>query len=458
MRGFGVWIAGGLIACAPAPRITTARLSVAQLPSCELGSGQQLSLRATGDFPAQSKGLGGLGKGAEVALDTLPLSTQWLALEAEQGMAHAGGLVALPGGQDLDRSVLMLPLGRSCPLGDPLARAPTGAAVAALADGSLLIAGGEDENGAATTNAVVLPAGSALVQQVPGGMLLSRADATATRVDTGVVVVGGGPDGTTFEVYDAELGRFDRGRSGHLASGPRRAHGAVRLLDGRVLVVGGQTEVSGEALGTAELIDPIAGKAEVVESTLNFARVAPSLLVLDSGIVLVALGTDGASPDAPAVPNIERFDPRSSRFAPLEATLPTHERAAVAALEGDRVAYLGCDSGDAGCQLALALPQSGDFDVVALEGDLGPDALAAAGLQDLEQIRLLALHDGTLLVTGRKRGPPVARQAFLIDLSSPAITAVPDAISRVPDVLLALEDGTLTELDALGVSLGRHDL
>jgi hypothetical protein len=451
----------GFSSCAPAPRITTARVTLQQLPSCELPAGPRLSLRATGDFPMERRDL---AKGAEVSLDGLPRSAAWLALEADQGQTRAGGLVPLVAGQDLDRSVLMLPLDRSCPLGDPLARAPSGAAVAGLADGSLLIAGGQDDSGAASSSALILPAGGALVQQVPGGMLLRRADASATRVGANVVVVGGGQDAlgsaqNTFEIYDSASGRFAPAR--RLASGPRRGHGAVALADGRVLIVGGQTTASGAALDSAELIDVAKGSTRALDSVLQVPRVAPRLLALDSGAVLIALGrSDGADPISPPSGVLERFDAKRERFSSVSTmtSLPTHPESAVTALEGDRALYLGCEPGDAGCELALVLPRGDDFDAVVLDAELGPEALAAAGVRDLEQIRLLALRDGTVLVTGRERAQAIARQAFVIDLGLRSITALPDAVSRVPEQLAMLEDGTIAELDALGASLGRHDL
>ncbi len=76
----------------------------------------------------------------------------------------------------------------------------------------------------------------------------------------------------------------------------------------------------------------------------------------------------------------------------------------------------------------------------------------------LEQLRLLALHDGRLLLTARAPAQMIARQAFLIDLNEGTVEPSEDAVSRVPEHLLLLDDGSEVELDKLGLSLGRHDL
>ena len=244
MRRIGV-LAASLLACSPPLEVSVARLSLAELPSCELEPGERLQLRATGDFPSQQQQV---NRAAVAVLDAFPPDTRWLAVEAGSGARRAGALVELTGG-DQEASVLLLPLGRSCPLGDPLVAAPPGAALAALSDGGLLITGGKQSSDtAASAHAAVLPPGAALARTVAQGMLLRRAGATATATATGVggrvVVAGGGPDERgpahdTFEIYDQAGGAFDIAQSANLSGGPRREHGAARLPDGRVLLAGG---------------------------------------------------------------------------------------------------------------------------------------------------------------------------------------------------------------------------
>jgi hypothetical protein len=180
-------------------------------------------------------------------------------------------------------------------------------------------------------------------------------------------------------------------------------------------------------------------------------------VVLDSGTVLIALGWDE---QGMLVSSLERFDPRSQRFEKL-GPLPEHRYAAVTALEGDRLAYVGCDGPDTGCELALF---SFDADVLF---QLDPMIDMSEVNRSLEQLRLQPLHDGRLLLTGRDPTALLVRQAFVLDLNQAAIVpscTAPTApvqctdVSRVPEHLLELEDGTLVELDATGASLSRMDV
>ncbi len=451
MRWIAV-VAASLLACSPPLEVATARLSLRDLPSCALAGQPPLQVRATGDFPSERREI---DRGVPGVLDAFPPDTRWLAIESGEGQARAGSLVALTG-QDQDVEALLLPLGRSCPLGDVLVAAPAGAALAALSGGGLLIAGGTQFEGtAATAHAAVLPPGAALARTVEQGMLLRRAGATATAVGARVVVAGGGPDDRgsahdAFEVYDEASGAFDIAQSANLSGGPRREHGAVRVPDGRVLLVGGVSEVGAEPLASAELIELDAGDSTLLDARLGVARNAPQVLLLDSGTVLVALGRDE---EGQPVAEVERFDLDALQFE-AAAMLPVHEEAAVAVLEGDRVAYVGCSGSDeepAECELWWLLPDGVDF--AAVQSTLEPDALAREGLRGLVDLRAASLGDGRLLVTGRDRSDSVERRAFVIDPNEPAIERV-DA-SRVPERLVALADGVIAELDPAGASLRR---
>jgi hypothetical protein len=301
-------------------------------------------------------------------------------------------------------------------------------------------------------------------------------------VDARVVIAGGGSDdsgsaqNTTLEVYDAVKGVFDRASDTPL-KGPRRDHGAARLGDGRVLLVGGCqklgaapvpsavpsngiqasplprcVELQGTPLATAELIDLDAPVGSIAHATHDLAtpRIAPSVLVLDGGSVLVALGWDE---HGTLVSSIERFDLRSETFTRVDPPLPVHQYAAVAALEGDRIAYLGCDGPGHGCELVLLLPDGDGF--VDASTLISSEEFAANGLTDLTQVALLALGDGRLFVAGKAPDAPIARRGFFVDLDRATVESDERSLSRVPDRLLELEDGTRVELDAAGVSLAR---
>jgi Kelch motif/Galactose oxidase, central domain len=92
--------------------------------------------------------------------------------------------------------------------------------------------------------------------------------------------------------------------TGGLAKG-RRGHTATLLIDGRVLVVGGDTTLNGDATATAEMYEPATG---------TWTTVAPTVLIhskqtatrLQDGTVLVAGGTGTAF--------AETYEPATGRW------------------------------------------------------------------------------------------------------------------------------------------------
>ena len=67
---------------------------------------------------------------------------------------------------------------------------------------------------------------------------------------------------------------------------PREGHIAVRLLDGRVLVAGGQGDPDGQALTSAELYDPVTGTWSATGDMIQTNGVFPATVLRD-GKVLV---------------------------------------------------------------------------------------------------------------------------------------------------------------------------
>jgi hypothetical protein len=136
---------------------------------------------------------------------------------------------------------------------------------------------------------------------------------TATLLEDGTVLVAGGAVGSESDpiaIADAEIldpgpayawgahgWRIDR------MSTPRRDASAVRLLDGRVLVAGGQV-VAGAALASAELFDPVTGTWSPTGS-MREPRADAALVLLADGRVLAAGGTDGQR----ALATAELYDP-----------------------------------------------------------------------------------------------------------------------------------------------------
>src|SRR5436305_3786848 len=81
-------------------------------------------------------------------------------------------------------------------------------------------------------------------------MITPRAHVTATRLANGRVLVVGGADVSTAELYDPPTGTW---LPAGTLSEPRGLHVAVRLADGRVLVVGGGRYSAGAELYNAAI-------------------------------------------------------------------------------------------------------------------------------------------------------------------------------------------------------------
>jgi N-acetylneuraminic acid mutarotase len=165
-----------------------------------------------------------------------------------------------------------------------------------LIDGTVLVAGGEWTDGAC--------GGSGAADRVErydpasntwssaASLATSRQRHTATRLlDGRVLVVGGAvPFSTTalasVEIYDPDT---DAWSSAAGLIGMRYSHAATLLPDGRVLVVGGSTFTW---LTSAEIYDPVANSWSSAAST-TFAHNEPTATLLLDGRVLVVGGDGG---------------------------------------------------------------------------------------------------------------------------------------------------------------------
>jgi hypothetical protein len=225
-----------------------------------------------------------------------------------------------------------------------------------------------------------------------GSMTVARDPFTATRLNDGRVLIAGGcgspfcgttlasaelsdPAGQTFSPIAAAM------------SVPRSYHTATLLNNGKVLIVGGYSDNSANAIASAEIYDPASQTFSPTVGSLNAARGQHTATLLDDGTVLIA----GGSSKLNAVNSTELYDPNSGTFS-LLGNMNTARYAHTATLLGDGTVLLaGGEIGPGENPTATAelyIPATKTF--ASLTGMTTPRAYQTATL----------LNDGTVLLAG----------------------------------------------------------
>lgn len=461
-----------LIGCEPPPDVSRMQLSFRLLPEasgCRPSTDVDvLRLSALGDFSARDEHIEDLRPAESLsAIDRFPFDTRVLSVDARLPAASWGGGVRRV--DEGPAAVLLLPFGVGCPLGDEALAPAPGAAVTATGDGGLLIAGGlidEDGMRVASRHIALLPPGATAAVVESAGLDDPREGATATATGSRVLIAGGalGASGPAYDTFEL----FDLGAGGIVGTGTmtrrRRDHGATRLPDGTVLLVGGVSSRDGaddtrSASSSAERVDLRAGLATAV-GDLPVPRTQPTVVTLDDGTVLV-IGGFGAP--GGFLNEVLTFDPASntfsSAFTPDAVALTTSPcRPRAIPLTGARAVLFG----DAieGCRLAPGvtilrrLPPylAGGVRVSRVDIDL-----SAMGVPDLTGVAAAPLPDGRFLLTGRATEAPFVR-SYVVDPGTSRATLTPTSAQPfAAHELHALADGAVAGLDESGATL-RRDL
>ena len=221
-----------------------------------------------------------------------------------------------------------------------------------------------------------------------GSMATPRLGQTATLLENGQVLIAGGtlsaghaPGLTSAEIYDPASGQF--ASTGNLNQG-RAIASAVRLLNGQVLVTGGESDAV--FFTSAELYDPSSGTF-VQTGSANATHFSAPVVLLNNGKVLF---TGCAFPFASTA---ELYDPSSGTFALTAGGMITPRCGhSATSLPDGRVLIVGGVSASASGQV---LTSAEIYDPVQ-------DNFAPTGSLNLPRVAAAAapLADGRVLISG----------------------------------------------------------
>jgi hypothetical protein len=186
-----------------------------------------------------------------------------------------------------------------------------------LPNGKVLITGGGSGN-RSVHETELYDVGSG-TWSLTGSMAKPRCVHSTTLLDSGQVMVTGGIDWLTdevrgsAEVYDHATGMWTNTGDMHT---PRFIHRAVKLMDGNVLVTGGLSAYpeEGQVTADAEIYDVQTGAWRKTAS-MHTARRAHGAVLLADGRVLVAGGSTGGFGASRHTDSVEIYDPKTETWA-----------------------------------------------------------------------------------------------------------------------------------------------
>ena len=127
---------------------------------------------------------------------------------------------------------------------------------------------------------------------------------TATLLPNGTVLIVGGNDNPTAEIYNPVTGTFTT--TGKMSVG-RAMHTATLLKNGKLLITGGSNTGSTNPLDSAELYDPAQGTSTTT-GTMTEKRVWHTATLRQDGKVLIAGGTGGPDGSVDGLITAELYD------------------------------------------------------------------------------------------------------------------------------------------------------
>jgi hypothetical protein len=303
-----------------------------------------------------------------------------------------------------------------------------------LADGLVLVGGGSDETSSSALASAELYGPGDGTFTATGSLAQGRIFATAHLLPDGrALALGGAAGGAVFastEIYDPGDGTFSAGPSMAVA---RSSHASVALGDGRVLAIGGFQPNT--ALLTAEVYDPSAGSGGAWSATGSMAarRLNFPAVRMGDGRVLVVGGASGPEGSWASLSSCEIWDPDTGAFTAAASLPGPRSSAAAVALADGRVLVAG--GGDGTVSLHDALVYDPEADSWS-----APMAITAGGGGTSATL----LADGRVLVAGGwdAQAQVESPEADLFDPSTGAFSPLPPMVDgRTNHAATLLADG-----------------
>jgi Immunoglobulin domain/Galactose oxidase, central domain len=343
----------------------------------------------------------------------------------------------------------------------------TGHSATLLENGKVLIVGGLNGQGPIDRSELFDPGTRSL--NLSAQSITPRTSHNAIKLADGRVLISGGYNTRALrssEIYDPATDSFVAGPRMKRA---RRGHSATLLPDGRVLIIGGDRR------GSAELLDPAAGRFTSVPGRMVARRAFHSSVLLDNGRVLVV---GGRGSNNQALASAEIFDLATMSFSPTRNQLRVpRAQATLRVLDDDKVQVIG-GAEDNSIELfnaagryftgyAQISPDRGLLDSrsrAAFIHRVAPGQIAgqSAGDQpgaliDREDYSLTELEESgkALLVGGTDGSGRVLGSVVL--LSSSAATVTTDQTDYSPGDLVAISGGGWQSGETIRLTLHRDN-
>ncbi len=207
-----------------------------------------------------------------------------------------------------------------------------------LNDGKILVAGGT----AVVGGSYIYPAYTEIYDPqnetwgFTGDLTQARTSAQAVKLYDGRVLIVGGADNNTIfqnaEIYDPAAGQWTP--AGNMSI-ERIGHQLALLPDNRVMVIAG-TDGFGTLYNSCEIYDP-KNNSWTATGSLNMARSIPQVAVLPDGRVLVTGGSTGGTPTE----SCEIWDPATETWTTTSAMSDPRQQHQMEVLNNGKVLVMG---------------------------------------------------------------------------------------------------------------------